>query len=242
MVSDLDGADHLLAAGLALMSVGLLFRKAPALGEVSRRDFYLSAAASSMALAAVVLVLWRFAGRPLERFGLLEGVGDPGETGAAAGVWAVLLVGAVVAIRAGAARAWLERVYSRYDNLMPATRRELAASWLTSAAAGSGEEIVYRGFLLWYCAALGGVPAALAATSLLFGVAHGYQSRFGVIFATVAGAALGAAYLASGSLLLVMWMHSTYNMASFATGRIVLVERRFGAGLSAEVKAAERMS
>lgn len=242
MVSNLEGADHLLAAGLAIMSIGLLFRKAPALGESSRRDFYLAAAASSLALTAVVLVLWRFAGRSLGSFGLLEWVGDLGVSGAAAGVWAVLLGGAVLAIRAGAARAWLERVYSRYEKLMPATRRELAASWVTSAVAGSGEEIVYRGFLLWYFTVFAGALAALAATSLLFGVAHGYQSRFGVVFATLAGAALGGAYLASGSLLLVMWMHATYNMASFATGRIVLARRRSEGRLSAEVKAAEGMS
>lgn len=232
-MSALEGADHLLAAGLALMSLALLFRKAPAASATSRGEFYRAAAASGLVLPAIVLVLWWLEERPIARFGLLQWVGDPSTAGTAAGAWALLLVGAVLLIRAGVARARLERIYSRYENLMPTTRRELAESWVTSAAAGSGEEIVYRGFLLWYCALIAGVPAALAATSLLFGVAHGYQSRFGVIFATVAGVVLGTAYLASASLLLVMWMHSTYNMASFATGRIVLAERRQGRALSA---------
>jgi membrane protease YdiL (CAAX protease family) len=114
---------------------------------------------------------------------------------------------------------------------MPRTGGELAAALGVSATAGFGEELVYRGFLLWYGTMLVGLPASVIATSLLFGIAHGYQSRFGVIFSTIAGLTLAGAYLASGSLLLVMWMHATYDMWSFTVGRLVL--SREGRGESA---------
>jgi membrane protease YdiL (CAAX protease family) len=130
----------------------------------------------------------------------------------------MLLRAALLAVRRGVLRGPLIRLYRRYDYIMPRGRRELGASWAVSIAAGVGEEIAFRGFLLFYCIALVGLPAGLLVTSLLFGAAHSYQRVFGMVFATLAGLLLGAAFLASGSLLLVMWMHATWNMASFAVG------------------------
>ena len=62
------------------------------------------------------------------------------------------------------------------------------------------------------------MPLAVLATSLVFGLAHGYQAKFGMLFATVAGLILAGAYLATESLLLAVWMHATYNLASFTLG------------------------
>lgn len=221
-MNTLSGVDHLLAAGLAFLSVSLLFRKAPPAGPASRRSFYVSAAAGALLLAGVSLSLWHFEGRPLAEFGLLHWYGDPLATSVAAAIWVVILLMGILLIRRGFLQAQLQGVYSKYDQLMPVTRGDKIGSWLTSVSAGFGEEIVYRGFLLWYGSLLVGTPLALFITSVLFGIAHGYQSRFGVIFATIAGLALGLAYLVSGSLFLAMWMHATYNMASFATGAWVL--------------------
>lgn len=83
-------------------------------------------------------------------------------------------------------RGPLERLYGRYAWLMPRSRGELAGSWATSAAVGAGEEIAYRGILLWYGAALVG-PVGGLASSLLSGAAHGYQRRFGTVFAAAPG-------------------------------------------------------
>jgi hypothetical protein len=137
-------------------------------------------------------------------------------------VWALGLAAELDAIRRGRHRARLEPVYRHYSYIMPRNGRELAQSWAVSVAAGAGEEIAFRGFLLWYGAGLIGPGPALLATSLLFGAAHSYQKRIGMVFATLAGLVLGIVYLASGSLVLVMWMHASWNMASFTAGRFLL--------------------
>jgi membrane protease YdiL (CAAX protease family) len=101
---------------------------------------------------------------------------------------------------------------------MPRSRAEIPYAYSAGILGGSGEEIAYRGFLIWYVQAFVGLPFAIIATSLIFGLAHGYQSKFGMLFATIAGLVLAGAFLASGSLLLAVWMHATYNVASFTLG------------------------
>ena len=218
-------ADHLLAASIALLSLALASGKLAAGSVADRVKFYKAAIASSLALPAAVIALWIAVGRPLESFGLFGWVGDSRITLGLGIGWIVLVAVYVLLVSRGFLHEQLRPVYTRLAMLMPTNRRELAASWATSAVAGSGEEIVYRGFLLWYGASVVGVPAALVIVSLLFGAAHGYQSRWGMTFATLAGLVLGGIYVASGSLALAMWAHATYNMASFFIGGLLLRER-----------------
>lgn len=216
--------DHGLAILLALVCLSQLFVQIDP-SRYSRMDFY-AAGASTGVLLAIPPLLASYAGhRPLGDFGLEGWWGPPAPLLGAGIAWAALLAAAAVAIARGALRGALLRFYAAYpvyERLMPRSRGELAASWGTSIAVGIGEEIAFRGFLLWYAAAVVGVPAGLLASSLLFGIAHGYQRAWGMAWATCAGLVLGLAYLASGSLLLAIWMHATWDMASFAIGRLVL--------------------
>lgn len=215
----MTGLDHILAALIAAFSIGLAFVRPPEDAGAARRDLYVSGTFTGIALAGIVLLFWHLADRPPAGFGLWRVSPGVAAWGAA---WAAALALALWLARRGVLRGPLERLYRRYAWLMPRTRGELAGSWATSAAAGAGEEIAYRGFLMWYCAALLGPAGGLAASSLLFGAAHGYQRRFGMAFATAAGLALGGVYLATQSLPLVIWMHATYNMASFTAGWMLL--------------------
>ena len=216
--------DHGLAIVLALVCLSQLFVRIDPVRH-SRMDFYAAAAATGL-LFAIPPLLAAYAGhRPLAGFGLDGWWGPPRPLLAAGGAWAALMAAAVALVARGAGRVALLRFYGAfpaYAPLMPRNRRELAASWAASVVAASGEEIAFRGFLLWYAAEIAGVPAGLIVSSLLFGLAHCYQRAFGMVWATGAGLVLGLAYLAGGSLLLAMWMHASWNMASFAIGRIVL--------------------
>lgn len=217
----MTAADHVLAALLAAFSIALVFLRPPHDPALPRRDLYVSGALTGTAFAVVVLSFWSLAERPLADFGLAGWSASPAVV--IAGVaWVAMLAVSLRLARQGMLRGPLERLYARYAWLMPRSRAELAGSWVTSAAAGAGEEIAYRGFLLWYGTALLGPLGGLAASSLLFGAAHGYQRRFGMVFATAAGLALGGVYLATHSLPLVIWMHATYNMASFTAGWMLL--------------------
>ncbi|WP_456789113.1 CPBP family intramembrane glutamic endopeptidase [Cellulomonas sp. P5_C5] len=89
----------------------------------------------------------------------------------------------------------------------PAARRGWAG---LSLSAGVTEEISYRGLLV--LALLLAVPdlphgAVVALAALLFGVAHWYQGRLGMLATGVLGALLTQLYLSTGSLLLPMVLH-----------------------------------
>jgi len=217
----LTAVDHILAALLALACLSQLFvHIEPA--RYSRADFYLAGISTAFLFGAVPVLFWWLEDRPLAGFGLHGWAGGAAGSVAAATLWAAGLIAAVVSIRRGALRSWLLAVYRDYAWIMPRTAGELAASWAASIAAGVGEEIAFRGFLLWYAIALAGAPAGLIASSLLLGCAHSYQRARGMAYASAAGLLLAVVYLASRSLLLVVFMHASWNMASFAAGRIVL--------------------
>ena len=221
--------DHVIAALLALACVAQLFVAfEPA--DHDRMSLYRAGAASGLLFAAAPTLGWWAAGRPLDGFGLHGWSAPDLGTVAAGAAWALLLAACLVLVRRGALRSPVASVYRRYAWIMPRSRAELRASWATAIVAGCGEEIAFRGFLLWYCAAAVGAPAGLLATSLLFGAAHSYQRSIGMVFATVAGLVIGGFYLASGSLILAMWMHATWNLASFTAGRTVLGAGEGGEG------------
>jgi membrane protease YdiL (CAAX protease family) len=94
----------------------------------------------------------------------------------------------------------------------------LAVAWTLAAV---GEEFVYRGYLLTRIARpLGGTPrawlGALAVTSILFGVGHGYQGVSGMISAGLGGFAFGLLYLATGRNLWVSVIaHGTTDTVGF---------------------------
>jgi membrane protease YdiL (CAAX protease family) len=217
----LSVADHLLAGLIALLCAGQLFLRID-LAAHSRAVLYRGAAVSGLLLGLLPLLHWAAAGRSLAHFGLGGWVGRPLPVLASAALWLLLLILAYRLARQGRWGEFLLTVYRRLRFLMPRTGQELRASWRVSALVGSGEEIAFRGFLLWYAAVNLGLAAGFAVASLLFAAAHAYQGRLGMIFAGSAGLFLGLAYLASGSLLLAMWIHATYNMASFALGRRLL--------------------
>ena len=213
--------DHILAGALAVACVAQLFASLDA-SSVDRATLYKAGAASGLLFGGAPLLAWRLDGRPLGDFGLFGWCGEALPALVVGAAWAAGLLLCLRLIRGGAWRAALTDFYRRFDWIMPRDAKELRASWGVSLIAGFGEEIAFRGFLLWYAAGMLGLPAAILVSSLLFGAAHSYQKKIGMVFATIAGLVLALAYAWSGSLLLVMFMHASWNMASFAVGRMLL--------------------
>jgi membrane protease YdiL (CAAX protease family) len=219
--------DHILAAALIAVSAHHATANVSArVRESPRAVLYGAGAITGVGMALLFPLVWWLLDRPLPGFGLAGWTSEPPATAFVWGVgWMFALILSSWLVLKGYARDFLTRFYGSYNYLMPRDRQELSQSWLTSAAAGAGEEIAYRGFLIWYLAILINLPAAVLLCSFIFGLAHGYQRRTGMIFATSAGLLLSGAYLVSGSLLLVMWMHASYNMASFTLGLLLLKDR-----------------
>ena len=217
--------DHFVAGAIIVISIVQAFADPEILKQAPRLTFFKAGAATGMAMGALVLLLWNASNRPIGDFGLFGWLGPARPlTIAIAVLWPLFLL-AVAWLILAPFRAAAARYYSGYSHLMPRNRREMAAAYATGGFAAFGEEIAYRGFLIWYLHAFAGLAAAALASSVVFGIAHGYQGKLGMVFASLAGLVLAAAYIGSGSLLLVLWMHASYNVASFTLGHRLLYSR-----------------
>lgn len=185
-----------------------------------RLRVYRLAMAALWASAVGILVLWRLNARSWSMIGL-----HPAFNGGTIGILFGLVVVAAVALRQARngvdpqqAEAMKRRIGAG-ERLMPHSNRELAEFSLLSLSAGLCEEVIYRGFFIWYLQALGLplIPAA-AASCVIFGLAHLYQGVRGVIMTTVVGGFLAGVYLLSGSLFPGMLIHALMDLY---TGRLM---------------------
>lgn len=118
--------------------------------------------------------------------------------------------------------------------LLPRTRTERRVFVLLSGAAGLGEEVAYRGYVIPMLAVATGVPAAVVLSSLVFGLLHAYQGRIGMVRTALMGFVLAGGYLASGSLLPVVLAHTVIDLVGGLAIAEWLVGDRPAPGRAAE--------
>jgi membrane protease YdiL (CAAX protease family) len=110
--------------------------------------------------------------------------------------------------------------------LLPDTRAEKGVFVILSMAAGFGEELAYRGFLIPGLALLlGGEWTAALLSSLLFGVLHAYQGWLGIVRTAALGLLLAAGFLISGSLWPAVLAHAILDVvAGLLVGESLVVD------------------
>lgn len=91
--------------------------------------------------------------------------------------------------------------------LLPHSRSELTMFLRVSVTAGICEEVLYRGFLVWFLTHWMPLWVAFLVAGALFGLAHLYQGPAGVLKTGVIGIAFGALTLLAGSILPAMLLH-----------------------------------
>jgi membrane protease YdiL (CAAX protease family) len=96
--------------------------------------------------------------------------------------------------------------------LLPSTPRERSAFAVLSVAAGTGEELAYRGYVIPVLAPLMGVGPAAAVSTAVFGIMHGYQGTMGIIRTGLMGAVLAWGFLVSGSLWPAIVAHTVIDL------------------------------
>ena len=97
--------------------------------------------------------------------------------------------------------------------LLPRTPADRGWFAAVSFAAGTGEELAYRGFAMGALMAAGLGPGwALLITSLSFGVLHGYQGVLGTLRAGSLGLLLGWSVLRTGLLWPAMIAHAGLDL------------------------------
>ena len=92
-------------------------------------------------------------------------------------------------------------------HFLPRNSEDLRAFFKLSFTAGCVEEILYRGFLLWYLGLVMPLWAAVVASSVLFALGHSYQGVGGGIKTGLVGLAFGALYVLTGSIWLPILAH-----------------------------------
>lgn len=184
----------------------------------ARLRMYGVIAASEWALTLAVLAWWLVARRPLPLLGLSLHWG-----------WrlgAGLALAALFAFRTWAqsralARKPIEKLASYrtklpagFEFLLPHTRDERNAFFLLSVTAGVCEELLARGFLMWFIGAWTGPWIAAVLSSALFGLGHAYQGASGVLKTGVVGLVMAFVYLATGSLVPGILLHALIDAGS----------------------------
>jgi uncharacterized protein len=190
----------------------------------TRERVALYAATIGFQWAIAAIVAWRAwaQGFSLHQLGLIAG--SRWRTAAAAIVGAIL-VGAFQWAnlrRLGRlpleARGALQPIAER---LLPQNRLEGLPFFALCATAGVCEEFLYRGFsiaVLWRAGLANWEVVGL--TAILFGLAHLYQGRSGLVGTLLIGAVFGVARIAYDSLIPVTIWHSTLDVvAGLAGGR-----------------------
>jgi membrane protease YdiL (CAAX protease family) len=184
----------------------------------ARTRSYRRAIVLQLSGAAVILVLWLVLRRPLERLVSLPWLPEGWWTAVAWGVVLLacaVLIGQLVAIRGNETElSGLRKQMTSVEGLLPRTPTELKLFFALSLAAGVGEEIVFRGYLLAYFDSLVGPAGAVLASSLIFGVGHTYQGAAGIVKTGIAGLLFAGAYVATGSLLAPMLLHAVTDAVS----------------------------
>ena len=222
--------DHLLALVLVLVfpawvawNVPHLLRRIEADPLNARTKEYIWGMTSQWGLTIALIAAWWWTGRPIREIGLR--LPDT----ASAWSWSLLIAVGGIAFFVQQARAALKssdtkaKVREHIESqpglraLLPATPRELRVFVAVAITAGICEEVLYRGYLLWYLQSLMPWSAAVVTTIVVFGVAHVYQGVRGIFSTGVAGAIAMATYLLTGSLLAPMVLHTALDIVNGLT-------------------------
>jgi len=119
------------------------------------------------------------------------------------------------------------KLQSLAERILPRSATERVPFFALAVTAGICEEFLYRGFAM---AALtrSGLPlwATVVISSLLFGIAHLYQGRSGLLGTTLLGLIFGVARVGFSSLTPVMVWHAAVDVVAGIVGSRYLIHNK----------------
>lgn len=112
------------------------------------------------------------------------------------------------------------------ERILPQSAVELLPYVALAITAGLCEEFLYRGFAMAALASAGlSAWLVVLLSSLLFGLAHSYQGKGGMMMTFVVGLLLGVSRLTYNSLVPAIFWHSAVDVVAGVAGRRYLVRR-----------------
>ncbi|MCG8424540.1 MAG: CPBP family intramembrane metalloprotease [Proteobacteria bacterium] len=204
-----------------------LIREVTAGTRHARLRAYRRSLAWEWSLALTLVVGWIVAGRPLAELGLglaldwqmLTGVGLT----TAACTFLIRQMSLVTDDQDASQK--LSHTMRHLRPLIPSNRREMRVFVALSVTAGICEELLYRGFLLWYLGQITTTWMAVIASSFIFGAGHAYQGGRGIATTGLFGLVAAGLYLLTGSLWAPMVLHAVLDITSGNILRQVLHPR-----------------
>jgi membrane protease YdiL (CAAX protease family) len=119
------------------------------------------------------------------------------------------------------------RVQAMATRILPQSARERLPFSALAITAGCCEEFLYRGFAMAAFARAGfPIWASVVISSVLFGAAHLYQGRGGLIGTGILGLLFGAFRAYTGSLLPVAAWHTAVDIVAGIAGPIYLIQNQ----------------
>jgi membrane protease YdiL (CAAX protease family) len=105
------------------------------------------------------------------------------------------------------------------ERILPQSTVELLSYLALAVTAGLCEEFLYRGFAMAVLLHVGlQAWAVVLLTSVLFGLAHGYQGRGGIVVTLLIGLVLGTSRIAYNSLVPAIFWHSAVDVVAGTAG------------------------
>ena len=182
----------------------------------TRRGVYLGNIIALWVITLLVLGAWVLAGRPVADLGLAPATGQ-------SALVSLAIVMVIIAIAIVFYRTIME-LDKKYNwtfvpELLPRSKAELQLFLILSATAGITEEILFRGYLIWYLQQFGSLTFAVVASSMIFSIAHAYQGVKAIVIIFPIGLLFTFLYLYSGSLLPPILLHAAINSYAGIYGR-----------------------
>jgi membrane protease YdiL (CAAX protease family) len=179
-----------------------------------RMWLYRQGIAIQWSLTAAAVALWVWQGRPWALLGVVPRL-TWGLLGVAVGfavVIPIVLVQRRKALDDDDALLKLRQRMRHIERMMPRSGEELRWFRRLAVTAGICEELLYRGYLVWYLTTWMAVVPAVLVASAVFGIGHLYQGPRGVALTAGVGVFMSAVYLLTGSLFAPMAIHAMMDL------------------------------
>ncbi len=115
------------------------------------------------------------------------------------------------------------------ERILPQSTVELLPYLALAITAGLCEEFLYRGFAMAVLVRVGlQTWSVVLVSSVLFGMAHSYQGRGGMVMTLLIGLILGSSRIVFGSLVPAIFWHSAVDVVAGMAGPQYLVPKAKG--------------
>ncbi len=221
-----------------------LLRRIAAGESVNRSQLYRNTIIGHWTLLLVCMAMWAVAARPWSALGLGLQLDLRFGFGVALTILGIVVLLMQVHQVKSATQEQISGIRKRFGKLsliIPHNDNELVRFYGLSITAGIVEEILWRGFLIWYLDQFMPLWGAALVSTIGFGLAHAYQGLAHLPQITIVGAAFAGLYLLTGSIWLPVILHAAvdilqgrlaYDVIYRSTngGTVNLIDRTAGVG------------